>query len=338
MKVRGNPTAKLALRLILAAVFTLLWSHASPAQLDKFAIDTIYYTGGRYQNSPISYRIFVPEMPIAGPSWPLFVWLHGKGEIGNDNRHQLAWLYEIMGLDRDEAFPAFLVALQCPQDNSSWYRDSENVVGGGADGEGPTHGDEMITVLRAIIDKTICEHPIDRDRIYLVGLCKGGDACWELALRYPDLFAAMSTLADRGRFDERSRRILNLPIWSFHSAGDDPEELRHSIRGLQELGGNCHLTEIPSKYHDCWNSAFFEYDLRQWLLAQRRGENNAPPPGTMTWRSRWKVLRRDYLCMDFLLGSLFVPLVAIVSVMACRGELQRRRRSNSSSNTMSEAI
>jgi len=63
----------------------------------------------------LSYRVIRPLEEEAGQSYPLILFLHGKGERGDDNQRQLIhggrWLV-------DEQFrrerPAFVVTPQCP--------------------------------------------------------------------------------------------------------------------------------------------------------------------------------------------------------------------------------
>ena len=57
------------------------------------------YTGRGYKEREFRYRLFVPS-PASGEGsekkkWPLLLWLHGKGESGDDNQSQLrrlGWL------------------------------------------------------------------------------------------------------------------------------------------------------------------------------------------------------------------------------------------------------
>lgn len=47
------------------------------------------YTGRGYRDRPFRYRLFVPHTASPADRRPLLVWLHGKGESGDDNRSQL---------------------------------------------------------------------------------------------------------------------------------------------------------------------------------------------------------------------------------------------------------
>ncbi|MDR2653303.1 MAG: hypothetical protein LBC68_13525, partial [Prevotellaceae bacterium] len=56
------------------------------------------YTGGKYENSEIKYRLHVPQKIKPGKKYPLVVHLHGVGEAGKDNTFSLAHLHSVLPL------------------------------------------------------------------------------------------------------------------------------------------------------------------------------------------------------------------------------------------------
>ncbi|MDR1382370.1 MAG: hypothetical protein LBJ67_00775 [Planctomycetaceae bacterium] len=64
--------------------------NANPLVVACFATMEYHYTGGRYTNQPIKFRMFMPEKIQPNEKYPLILWLHGQGESGNDNTRQLA--------------------------------------------------------------------------------------------------------------------------------------------------------------------------------------------------------------------------------------------------------
>jgi predicted peptidase len=189
--------------------------------------------------------------------------------------------------------------MQVPKDIGTWVED----------------GGDMAEVLMDLLDQTMKDFPVDPDRVYLSGVSAGGTVCWELAMRYPDRFAAIAPLASTGGGSDRKKleAIKRVPIWAFHSSNDalTPIEPVHQTVGLlQELGGIVHLTEVDSAYHDCWTAAFEEHDLMGWLLAQNRGQPCTELPG------------REHIEWWYPAGTVgFAALLALAIVT----EIRRRR-------------
>lgn len=251
------------------------------AVLPLFAISSYRYTGGGYHDKLIRYCLFIPDNTNPPKKLPLIVWLHGHGEAGQDNvRHLMhlgACVFIKPSLGR-KRFPFFFLAVQCPADNPDWTTTSESAA------------DDMVNVVLAILDKTVKVFPVDSTRISLAGVSGGGTGCWELAMRAPGRFSAVAPLGSGGGDLSRADQLIGLPVWAFHSTGDRIVKIdgdRKTVAAIRSLGGRAFLTEIESSGHDCWTSAFLDYDLLDWLLYQRRGQVSDYPPGTLTLKNRW---------------------------------------------------
>jgi predicted esterase len=236
------------------------------------------YTGGRYEGQVFRYRLLDPRTDDSDRQFPLIVWLHGLGEGGDDNVSQLHYVSTFITPAPWHAgrWPFFVLALQCPKENPSWC-------------EGDLALDEgNLPVLARVLEATLDTYPIDRDRVYLTGVSDGGGGCWRFASWRPDLFAAVAPLSG-GIFEPTSEEIVALtqmPVWVFNCTADGAspiDEVRQMVEILKTAGANIHLSEIPIASHDSWTPAFADYGLRDWLLAQRRGDSSAPLPGTIGW-------------------------------------------------------
>ncbi len=250
----------------------LLLSALQPDALALFDAHSFHWarTGKSYR-----YRLYdpAPERETT-KRYPLIVWLHGYNENGDDNIGQLEWLDRtIIDAPRSrERFPFYLLAVQCPKEQSMWFEQSRAV------GKLP---DDMLEATYAIVQSLLAEKPIDHDRVFVAGLSFGGTACWEFAVRHPDLFAAVLPLASAGFNSHPSfvakqylERVNRIPIWAFHSNNDGKSPislLRGTVQALTQIGGNVRLTEVESTEHDCWTVAFRDHHAIDWLLAQRRG-------------------------------------------------------------------
>jgi predicted peptidase len=145
-----------------------------------------------------------------------------------------------------------------------------------------------------ILDGIVSSYSVDPDQIYVAGVSSGGNACWEIAMRYPDRFAAVAPMATSGGDLRRVNRLTKLPIWAFHAREDElpPGEVEKLVAALQSSGANVRLTLVDNArhsppgvlyHHDCWTGAIMHFDVINWLFAQRRGARLSLPPGISPW-------------------------------------------------------
>lgn len=287
---------------ILLPVLAAVGGGPSPEVERSFQSLEFKYVSGKDGEKIYHYRLFAPELG-QGVKAPLVVWLHGYGndEFALFNRGQLLHTQLIFSSPEEcKRQKFFLLAMQCPRPPGTWYKNS-----------GKPSADEPMTALRALIDKLVTELPIDNDRISLIGISAGGTSAWEMAIRYPELFAAVAPLGSTGRSSSLFDRLQKIPIWAFHSSGDHSAPIHRSIEHLNAVGGSAYLTEIAQEQHDCWTQALTKYDLLQWLIAQRRNGWRWWPPG---YRSPWQLAMQ--IC---------IPMLVIG---ACVREILRRKRNS----------
>jgi predicted peptidase len=179
--------------------------------------------------------------------WPLVLFLHGAGEAGTNvdkvKAHGPPKIVETNG-----PFPFILVSPQCP--GRGWNVD----------------------VLNALLDTTIKEYRVDRDRVYLTGLSMGGYGTWALAAAHPEKFAAIAPICGGGNVAD-APKLAKLPTWVFHGAKDPAVPLRRSeemVEALKAAGGNPKFTVYPDALHDSWTVTYDNPEFWTWLLAQRR--------------------------------------------------------------------
>lgn len=133
------------------------------------------------------------------------------------------------------------------------------------------------------------EYPVDQGRIYVAGVSSGGSGCWEMALRYPKLFAAIAPMSSAGGDTSRASRLKNIPIWAFHNLDDDqtpPDGDKAMVATVNSADGDAYLTfpPTPGWKHDSWTAAIKKYDILAWMLAQRCGGPCWQPPGCESWK------------------------------------------------------
>lgn len=231
---------------------------------EQFAEKSLEYTGGSYESREFNYRLLVPA--TRHEHLPLVVWLHGYGENGSDNTAQLEWLDLLVKPEQEAKHLFYILAVQCPADNPTWYQAHD-------DGQYTRRSsDDMCEVAMAALREVVEEYPVDENRIYLAGVSSGGSGCWEFAMRYPEVFAAVAPMSSSD-IGTQLEALLKMPIWAFHVRADpvSPEPVRRAVAALRSQGGPSQLTELPHQGHDSWTVAFNEYHLTDWLMSQRRG-------------------------------------------------------------------
>jgi predicted peptidase len=254
----------------------------------------------------LPYRLFLPDDQVH--PMPLVVWLHGDGERGHDNVHQLRWTDTLMFPPPRQRYryPFYLLVPQCPE-NARWKAPI-----------GVQHGleaDDVLDLVGSLVREVLSTHRIDPERVTLTGLSTGGTACWEMAIRNPDLFAGVAPLASYGTDSAAINRLTRIPIWAFHSTHDSRLEptVRATVHKLREANGVVQLSEVDGDGHNCWTLAFEDYYLLDWLLAQRRGQPRSSPPGTISWSRRLENLTKKWTLAQAL-GQAVVLAVSLVSV------------------------
>jgi predicted peptidase len=190
--------------------------------------------------------------------WPLILFLHGLGERGSHLEMVKKHGPPKIAADRRD-FPFIVVSPQCPE--GQWWR----------------------TEWLAVLLDEVCEKlPVDISRIYLTGLSMGGFGTWNLAMAYPERFAAIAPICGGGDpyppygYDEkRAQALRDLPIWTFHGAKDPVvkiEETERMVCILRHFGCTIEFTVYPEAEHNCWTQTYENPKLYEWFLNHRKPE------------------------------------------------------------------
>lgn len=188
--------------------------------------------------------------------WPLIVFLHGRGESGTNVERVL-----INGLPQSimrfpERWPSIVLMPQKPEQTVHW--------------------DEHHAAVMAMIDRTMREHAIDADRVYLTGLSQGGRGTWLIGAKEPERFAALVSVCGFADPENVAEKIKSLPIWAFHGDADDVISVNHTLNMVEALkaagASRVRMTIYPGVNHNSWTRAYEEPELATWLLEQRRGQ------------------------------------------------------------------
>ena len=135
---------------------------------------------------------------------------------------------------------------------------------------------DIFEQLQAFV-KMVAESPeVDKDRLYLIGTSMGGYAAWQLAMTMPEYFAALVAICGGG-MRWTAKRLVNVPVWAFHGMDDrtvPPEESVHMVEGVKKAGGNAKLTLLENTTHNCWEYAYAQQELVDWLLTQEKHDRH----------------------------------------------------------------
>lgn len=221
----------------------------------------------------LPYRELTPERPEAN-HYPLVVFLHGSGERGIDNEKQLIhgaqmWLNPI----NRKKYPAYVIFPQCPE--SGFWAYNETPKSAAPDSmpilDEPT---KYIKLVRGLVNKYIGEGNIDANRIYLVGLSMGAMAVYDLAERFPGMWAAAVPIC--GSINPKRLNNARSVHFSIYHGDADPvvpvEASRKAYKRLKELGASVEYTEFPGCSHGSWNPAFNQPNFMKWLFCNVRRE------------------------------------------------------------------
>ena len=173
-------------------------------------LDAMIEGGTEYEN----YRLYIPEKTDA-PA-PLYIWLHGAGEFGDNNRTQVSCsnLVDWTQPEVQEIFDNNLYVLAIQSKNSP-------------------HNPEYV---KEAIDEVCAEYDIDMTRIYIAGCSMGGMGTNDMIRTYPNFFAAaMPNCPASVISPEDAEKLVDLPIIYVHAANDTTVRLSNSIQSYNNI-------------------------------------------------------------------------------------------------------
>lgn len=224
------------------------------------------------QGDSLSYRLLRPEVEAKGKKYPLVLFLHGAGERGNDNQKQLTHGGRMfLNPVHREAHPAFVLMPQCPEQDY-WAYSSRPVSFSPA--EMPVGQDvtPIFGTLKQLLDTYLALPQVDKNRVYLIGLSMGGMGTYDLAIRYPEVFAAAVPICGTVN-PVRLKAAQGVAFRIFHGDADDVvpvEGSREAYKALKKAGAQVEYIEFPGVNHGSWGPAFNYPGFMEWLFEQRK--------------------------------------------------------------------
>jgi len=200
----------------------------------------------------LSYYLYFPEdyEEKNNKEFPLLLFLHGGGESG-DSLSSLKSNGPPKMIAEGKQFPFLILAPQNPHKKKWW--NTRAVV--------------------QLLDTIVKNNRVDKNRIYLTGLSRGGGAAWEMAVLYPDKFAALAVVCGMAPVPYAGWINEKMPIWVFHGEEDSSIPISESesmVNRLREMDYNVKFTSYPGVGHDSWIRAYKTEELYTWFIAQSR--------------------------------------------------------------------
>jgi predicted peptidase len=198
--------------------------------------------------------LYLPEgYGPSSTSWPLMLFLHGRGESDGPLSLVAKWGPPRLAA-RGERLPYILVSPQCPREES-WQQPGQQEL------------------LVALLDHLTSSLVVDTKRVYLTGLSMGGYGTWRLAADHPERFAAAVPICGSGRPAD-APKLKDLPIWVWHGTEDNAVPLQRStemVEAIKAAGGTkIRYTILEHIGHNSWEAAYASPELYSWLNSHRK--------------------------------------------------------------------
>ena len=210
------------------------------------------FTKEKYKT--MNYFQMIPDNPTA--NMPLIIFLHGDGESKSFN--SVGNLPISKYVSSKEAYKAGKFIFIAPhQSNYSWTK--ENTV----------------ATLMELIDKVANDYKVDKNRIILTGMSRGGIGTWYIANKYPNKFAAIVPMSGYSSIDVNN--FKNMPIWAISgNVGTDEKKYNSGMKELvnkvnKASGKNLAKMEtINGAKHSTIQQKYKRLELFKWMLAQKK--------------------------------------------------------------------
>lgn len=257
-------------KIIISSLVFFFAEHISAQDLNLYE-KKIFISKG----DTMPYRLLIPEGYDPSKTYPIILFLHGAGEVGNNNTTQLVNCGKAFLRDSiRKNYPAFVLVPQCAK-NDTWANATRKVTKAGKiertffEKGKPT---KDMQLLQKLLKQIIHGYSVDNRRVYVGGLSMGGMGTYEIVRRNPRLFAAAFPICG-GANVAIVPKLKHVNWWVFHGADDktvSPEYDENMVTAMKGLNIPVQFSLYPNTGHNSWDKAFDETGLFSWIFSNSK--------------------------------------------------------------------
>lgn len=186
-------------------------------------------------------------------SLPVIVFLHGAGESTDSSadcveKVKAHGIPKVFSRDNDyKGLRVITISPQCPS-GFIW--------------------DQITLQLMDYIEAAVSEYNGNRKHIAITGLSMGGFGTWNMITTFPDYFCCAAPICGGGVPWRINESLRGKKIRVFHSVDDDSVPFECSlqmVKGARAAGADIEFVSYCFEGHGCWNRAYEQTDLIEWL-------------------------------------------------------------------------
>lgn len=234
--------SKLKFTTFLFFLFLFFTSHAQ-SKLVEGELEIV-------SKSEIKYFLYYPEDYQENPNkkYGILLFLHGSGSIPKNKKEKFS---PPKLLTDGTKFPFLILVPQLLEEKKLWNTAS----------------------IMQLLNTVVKNNRVNTNKIYLSGLSRGGVAAWDLAIQYPNTFAALSIVCSMAPTPYAHWINKSLPIWVFHGEEDmvipisDPIEM---VASLKKMNYNVKFTKYKGLGHNIWDVVYNNPELYIWFDKQKK--------------------------------------------------------------------
>lgn len=234
-------------------------------------------------NSKGFYQYLPADYSSSTKNYPLIIWVHGAGQVGQGNSTDLPKVLE-WGVPKIISGGGFPSSFTVADSSFSFIIISPQFMGW------PSGNN-----ISAILSYAMNNYRVNPDKVYLMGISAGGGGVWDFAststtnsnklaaiIPFCGTLAPTQTLANR-------IATSNLPVWAFHNTNDGTVPVAYSRNWKSYINAYlptpnplAKLTEFSTVSndaiiaHECWSLATLPTykpegkNIYEWLLQYRK--------------------------------------------------------------------
>ncbi len=203
--------------------------------------DQVAFVAGSTE-APFGFYLYTPGgYTKNGPEYPLLVFLHGKGEIGN-SQTTASDLEKVlrngppMLIEKTQWNPSYPMIVASPQSEVDGW-DAQKI--------------------QQFIEFIMDHYQVNKKRIYVTGLSMGGFGAFYYAALGDESYAAAVVPIAGGGNKTKAGEMAKIPIWAFHGDSDHTVSVNNSITTIDAINAQnpevrAKLTIYPGVDHNSW--------------------------------------------------------------------------------------